>query len=312
MNTFQNQSLGIKRLPFTKMLKSEVADYVEKTIDIYDTHDPGSEIITPMFDLLKAKEPEIELLRLSYGIDTDRLRANKFKAEMMLHISALKLKVRMLSKSNQASNLYVVENAINNHLRYLDKCRNDKQLNQKIAGFLDLVKGDQKLIAAIAEFDLQENADAITAAYNKVNGAWKYRVQMLSQRPNVSTTSIIKGMAVAVGNLFKGIEVGHLVNTVSSVDPDTEPGEQTDLTPLISELNQLSEMYYRSITIREANNKRKALLEDEESADDGDTPAGEPAKAPLAGADVNPCLLLPPSDAEGIAGLSPDGIAPAE
>ena len=34
--TNENLSLGIKRLPYSQMLKSEVADYVEKTIAIVE------------------------------------------------------------------------------------------------------------------------------------------------------------------------------------------------------------------------------------------------------------------------------------
>src|SRR5690554_777560 len=94
-----NLSLRIKRLPYSRMLKSEMADYVEKTINIVDSHDHESDLITPMFALLNAKRRDIELLRLSYGIDTERLRLSKLKSKMMLTISAFKLKARIVSKS---------------------------------------------------------------------------------------------------------------------------------------------------------------------------------------------------------------------
>ena len=255
-----NISLGIKRLPYSRMLKSEMADYVEKTIGIVQDHDLQSALIDPVFSILKKKEPEVRLLRLSYGIDTQRLRANKLKAELMLQISAFKLKVKLLNRSNLELDLHVVQNAINSHLKYLNKCRNDKELNQKVAGFLDLTDNDLTLSTAIEEYNLSSGVDAIAVAHLIVNDAWQTRVGLLSQRPIISTKSIVRGMSDTINDLFKGIEMAHLLSTLAEGE---EAGEQKDFVPLIDELNQLSEMYYRSISIRDANNKRKAELEKE-------------------------------------------------
>ena len=255
-----NISLGIKRLPYSRMMKSEMADYVEKTISIVQDHDLESTLIDPVFSLLKKKEPEVKLLRLSYGIDTQRLKANKLKAELMLQISAFKLKVKLLNRSNLELDLHVVQNAINSHLKYLNKCKNDKELNQKVAGFLDLNNNDLTLMTAIEEYNLTSGVDAIAAAHLTVNDAWETRVELLSKRPNISTKSIVKGMWATINDLFKGIETAHLLSTLAEGE---EAGLQKDFVPLIDELNQLSEMYYRSISIRDANNKRKAELEKE-------------------------------------------------
>ena len=209
--------------------------------------------MNPLFYLLMAKKHDIGLLRLSYGIATERLREYKLRAEMMLHISAFKLKVRMLTRSNLELDLHIIQNVINSHLRYLNKCKNDKALRQKIAGFQDLMKSNVELQLAITEFDLSTEAQNIVIAYMALTEASQKRVKMLSKRPAINTKDITKGMAQVIDNLFKAIEVSALVSTVD------ENGDEVDVVPLMDELNQLSEMYYRSITIRDANNKRKAL-----------------------------------------------------
>lgn len=262
-----NNSLRIRRLPFSRLLKSEMADFAEKTMDVFEKHESESEIVNPFFDLLRAKTPHINLLRLSYGIDTQRLKLNKLKGEMMLKISALKLKVRIISKSHMALDIHLIENAINSHLRYLNKVKNDKQLNQKVAGFLDLVRENGELSEFLNEHDLDSDVQEINMAYSSVKEASEKRVEMLSQRPTVATKEIVKGMAQAIDNLFKGIEVGHLLSTLA--DGDTE-GDQPNFVPLIDELNQLSNMYNRSISIRDANNKRKAQTGKENEGEDGD------------------------------------------
>ena len=258
--TNTNFSLGVKRLPYSRMLKSEMADYVEKTIAIVQDHDLQSVMIDPVFNLLLAKVPDVKLLRLSYGIDLERLKANKLKADMMLQISAFKLKVRLLNRSNLALDLHVVHNVINSHLMYLNKCRNDKELNQKISGFLDLNDTDLTLLTAIEEYNLTESVDAIRYAHAAVNHAWQTRVELLSQRADIPTRAITKGMTKALGSLFKAVETAHLLSTLAEGE---EAGVQIDYVPLIDELNQLTEMFNRSISIRDANNKRKAELEKE-------------------------------------------------
>ena len=267
-----NVSMKIKRLPYSRMLKSETADYVEKTIDIVNSHNIESELITPMVEQLDALDPDIKLLRLSYGIDTERLRVSKLKSELMLVISAFKIQVRLLSKSEPELDLHQIQNAINKHLRYLNKCKNDKQLHQKIAGFFDLLDANEELETALADFSLASKVDDIRSAFSQVVEATRKRVTLLSLRPIISTKEIVKGMKEAVDNLFKGIEVANMISTLSEGD---EPGDTIDFVPLIDELNQLAEMYARSIAIRDANNKRKNNKEEGE-LDEEDEPIDEP------------------------------------
>ena len=262
-----NQILSseIKRIPFSRMLKSEMADFVEKTIDIVESHDLESALITPVYQQLRGKEADIKLLRLSYGIDTERLRVTKMKSEMMLVISAFKLQVRLLSKSNPELEMHPIQNAINKHLRHLYKCKNDKQLSQKVAGFFDLLDDNEEMATALNDLNLSAELDTMKAVFGKVERASKKRVNLLSQRPLVSTQVIVKGMSKAIENLFKGIEVAHLIGTTTGGEP---ADDQIDYAPLMDELSQLSDMYKRSISIRVANNKRKAKEKDGEDVDE--------------------------------------------
>ena len=264
-----NFSLKIRRLPYSRLLKSEMADYVENTIAIVESHDVTSKLIKPLFEKLSVKTSDIKLLRLSYGVDTERLRVTKLKVKMMLVISAFKIQVRLLSKSKPELDMHVIQNAINKHLRYLDKCKNDKELSQKIAGFFDLVSTNAELQTKLDDFDLISKVDDMTSIYTQVEEALKNRVKVLSLRSIVATSVLVKGMSKAVDNLFKSIEVA---NMLTGLTETPEPGDQVELTPLIDELNQLSEMYALSISIRDANNKRKAL-KDKEGEEGGEGPS---------------------------------------
>ena len=272
MITITKGNQEIRRLPSSRMLKSEVAEYADRTISIVRAYGPESLLVNPVFNLLLAKEPEIEILRLSYGVDTERLRTNKLKAEMMLAISAFKLNVRRLNRSNLELDLHVIQNAINSHLRYLNRCRNDKELNQKVTGFLEVAKTNERFAEALDEFDLTVDYLDLQTAHEAFNEASRKRVKLLSERPNISTQAIVKSVIGAIDNLLKTIEVAHLINTVSETETDIEPDTLEDFSPLINELEQLSNMFYRSISIRDANNKRKANMDKTEDSDSTDEP----------------------------------------
>ena len=268
----ENTNLKIKRLPYSRMLKSEIADFVEKTINLIGSKYIESELIAPMYEVLSDKERDIRLLRLSYGVDTERLRVSKVKSELMLVISAFKLQVKLLSKSEPELEMHQIENAINQHLRYLNRCKNDKQLTQKVAGFFDLVDSNEELETALTNFKLADEVDNIRSVFSQMVEYTRRRVTLLAQRPNVPTKAIVKGMAQAMDNLFKGIEVANIVGDLSD-------GEAIDFVPLITELNQLAEMYARSIAIRDANNKRKNQKEDDTDGEgEGE---GEPIDEPI-------------------------------
>ena len=251
-----NANLGIVRVPRSRMLKNEVADYAENTIDIVKEYAPESVLITPVFNLLLSKQADIELLRLSYGIDIERLKVEKLKAQLNLRISALKLSVRILKRTDAGANLAMIENAIETYLVNLDKAPNDKVFNQRVAGFLDFTATNEEMDSLINEHGLNNDLMAIAEAHDVYNAGAAKRVKMLSKRSKEPTVDIVKGLFEVIDGLFKTIEVSHLI---APAPVTGEEGQETpDFAPLINELSQLSQMYNRSIAIRRANNLRKA------------------------------------------------------
>ena len=262
MNT---QVFKIKRVPYSRLLKSEMADYAEKTLAIVDKHEPDSALFNPLFEQLSDKTSDIHLLRLAYGVDAERLKANKLKEQLNLTISAFNLKVRLIGKSTPKLEIHILENAINNHLRYFKKCRNNYEYNQRVSGFFDLYQNDLEMQEAIADFKLSTEFDNMSVAYSELSQAWETRVELLSERPNFETKVVVNEMVQILTNLFNGIEVASLVTPLS--EDGTVPEDQIDYASLINELNQLTGMVRTSISIRDANNKRKAKGED--NGDDG-------------------------------------------
>ena len=260
-----SNSLKIRRLPYSRLLKAETADYSERVISIIEEHKPTSPFINQLFGLLLKKRGDINLLRLNYGVDTERLKVKKQKEKMLLIISMFKLKAKMLDDAIEESHLQVLTNAIKTHLCYLHKCKNDKVLNQKIAGFFDMVAKSEPLAAVIDKHGLIDEFDQVYNAHKKFNSIVKRRIELLSKRPKVSSRAISKDLLSRIDHLFQGIELAYIVSLESDADAATDSHEELAL--LIKTLNQLSEMYYKSAKLREQNNRRDAAKEDNKNSD---------------------------------------------
>ena len=260
-----SNSLKIRRLPYSRLLKAETADYSERVISIIEEHKPKSPFINQLFGLLLKKRGDINLLRLNYGVDTERLKVKKQKEKMLLIISMFKLKAKMLDDAIEESHLQVLTNAIKTHLCYLHKCKNDKVLNQKIAGFFDMVAKSEPLAAVIDKHGLIDEFDQVYNAHKKFNSIVKRRIELLSKRPKVSSRAISKDLLSRIDHLFQGIELAYIVSLESDADAATDSHEELAL--LIKTLNQLSEMYYKSAKLREQNNRRDAAKEDNKNSD---------------------------------------------
>ena len=266
MTKENSNSLKIKRLPYSRLLKAEVADYSERVIAIIEDYKPKSIFINQLLGLLLKKRGDINLLRLNYGVDTERLKAKNQKEDMLLKISMFKLKARMLDRVILESELHILNNAIKTFLCNLHKCKNDKVLNQKVSGFFDMVANNEKLAYTIEKYKLKAEIDQVFASHKIYNSIVERRVKLLSERPKVSSRAISKDLLNRIDHLFQGVELAYMVSLELGIDEDVDSHE--DLASLLNTLNQLSMMYYKSAKLREQNNQRKTSME---HGDDSDT-----------------------------------------
>lgn len=251
-----NTHVEIRRPAFSKFMKAEVAEFASKTIGIVENYEPETLLLTPVFNPLVALKPEIQLLSLRYGIDSERAKVDTLKSKLMLTISNLKLQARLISKTDSDEGLYVIKNHINTYLRRLNATKNDKVMTQQVEGFLKTVNEDEAFAEALDEHDLSMHVFAIREALEELRGAMSKRVTLLAKRPKIATKDITAKVANAVHNLLKGIEVAQIMNT------------ELDYEGLIDEMNELVNGFRLSVRLRIANNRRKAEQEKESMPDE--------------------------------------------
>ena len=256
MSILKNK-LEIKRVPYSKLTKWEASQFSKKVIGIVEKHDPELMEIKQLHDNLVAQMPQIEVLDVRYGVDPVRLDLKSLKENLMLKSSAIKLQVRMLGKTNDKRDLHVIQSSLDSYLLYLSESKNDEEVEQKIKGFIQHVKTDEELKAAMIEYNLMPFVEELELALTDVTSLSVKRVSLLSQRPKASTHEVTSLIVDALDNLFKDIEVAPLRNP------------ELDYAPLINELNVLCKQLRTKISIREANNRRKANGEIIDDTEDG-------------------------------------------
>ena len=253
MNT---QKMVIQRIPYGRMLKSEVAELGNKTVAIAQSHNAELLLIEPLVDELEALMPEINTMSFRYGVDPEILKVKTLKSKLMLTISSLKLEVKLLEKSGIDEDLHLINSFINGNLLNLHAAKNEKVLSQRINGFLHAIEAEEALAQAVEAKSLMKNVDSIKIAFRDYKIALAKRVRLLAVRPKFDTSLIVSKILEALENLYKTIDVFHMTN------PDF------DYTGLIDELNQQARMYSRSISIRLANNRRKLEAKKNEAETD--------------------------------------------
>lgn len=261
----ETQNLEISRIPFSNMLKSEASELAKKTIGIVQNHNPELLLLENILGKLEDLMPDVEKMSYNYGIDPKRQKIETKKSLLMLTISGLKLEAKKLEKKGMDDDLILIKSFIDANLRSLYKTKNDKELTQKVNGFLHIIESDETLATAMETKSLMKPLDEIKLAFRDLKLTMAQRVSLLAERPKYNTPLIVSNIADALENLFKTIEVFQMSNP------------ELDYTALIEELNQQARMYRRSINIRLANNKRRLEAKKEGETDiDADTDSDAP------------------------------------
>lgn len=253
----KNSKLVILRVSNSRLLKLEVPELAENVIGIVSNHDPELLQIEAVFDLLVNKQSEISKLKAPYGVDPIRWEQQLLHEKLRLDVGAIKLHLKMLRKTNDKKDLHLVETVINRYFTYLYKNKNDKEVNQRVEGFLDDVKTDEEVSTAFNELGFTTHVDTLTASLSKVRRVSSKRVSKLAQRPGEATSELTKSVLDSIEDLFKEIEVAQLRNP------------EADYVPLVNELNVLMYKYKESINLRQKFNERKAAEKKGNEADNG-------------------------------------------
>ena len=251
-----NKNLVINRVPLSRMLKLEVPELAEEVIKIVDKYNAEEMQINDVFLLLLGKRDEIDQLKSPYGNNHKRFFLETARQEMILHASTIKHKLRLASKSKDPKFLRVLKEAVRHHLFYLNRNRNAKVMNQKVASFLNEVETNTDLLEVISDLNLLEDVMVLDNSLKEVRDISGEVVEIDSSRTRKSTNQLKRSVYSAINFVLTEIEQAQLKHT------------EIDYTALIHELNVLTYKYKLQITLRDHSNKRKAAMKNGGAAED--------------------------------------------
>ncbi len=275
-------ALEVKQFPFSKMLKMEVPALAKLVIVIVEKHDPEVLQINEIYELLLKERPLIAKLSALYGVHPITVELKPLWEELLLYVSALKVQVKLASKSNtvetlQAANLLTL--SVNTYFSKLRSSKNVQIILEKIESFQNEIKFNAELGEAADTLGLGRLIVGMEGTLVSVKRLQLERTALISQRPKEKTLVSVKSLVGALKTLFKQVEVAQFKHT------------ELDYAPLFHELNDTIDKYRNLINIREGFNFRKAeekkKLESGETIDDskvstdteGDASTNNPATA---------------------------------
>ncbi len=259
--------MEINKIPFSKLLRLELPELADEVIGIVRDHEPEVLLIEEIFNLLRAKGPEIKTLRKGYGVHPITMQLKPMREKLMLHVSAIKFQLRVVSKLRTDSNdeaLTVMKAAVDLHLRNLRTSKNETILNRKVTQYFDALISDVDLMNAVSKLGFNELNDNLSEALSEIKLLLAERQKLISIQKRGNARFTAKQVVGAITDLFKQIEVAQLKNP------------ELDYAPLFAQLNVMVAKYRTQIAIREANTKRATAKKKGSEADGTDVvPEGE-------------------------------------
>lgn len=249
--------MGIKIIPFYRLLKLELPELTQLVIEAVEQHLPETLMIKEMHDKLVAQKPQIECLKVGYGPHpiTEELTPLRKKRFMYAANIVHKMSVVVVEDENVKSKaVREAKIVINLYLLNLSKSKNEQIINQKLTQFFREVETNVSFSAAVRTFDLMTDIENLELTHSDVRQLLNTRRNLIKQRPKAETSRNMKSIRKAITDLFMQIEVAK----VKHIDLDYQP--------LINDLNGIIDNYRELVNMRATINKRKAGDVEQDSA----------------------------------------------
>ena len=140
-------------LRLSKLWKLERVEYVNQVIKIVDEHDPEALKISDMYNLLVARQPEIDQLNVRYRAHPMTVSIQHLRSLRGLHISNIlgRLKLVRKEKGDLDGDVRLVRTEIDRHFGNFRSSKNEAIKIQKVDKFNTAVEASQELEEALSE-----------------------------------------------------------------------------------------------------------------------------------------------------------------
>lgn len=254
-------------LRLSKLWKLERVEYVNQVIKIVDEHDPEALKISDMYNLLVARQPEIDQLNVRYRAHPMTVSIQHLRSLRGLHISNIlgRLKLVRKEKGDLDGDVRLVRTEIDRHFGNFRSSKNEAIKIQKVDKFNTAVEASQELEEALSELGFTSLMNDLRSVHSRIKSNSELRNKSIAARPQTKTNDLQKVVDDSIVNLFTDIRLAMLRNP------------EINYNPLIADLNKVTLIFDNYINIRMGQSERKAeeKAENENGELDNTTPVVE-------------------------------------
>ena len=254
-------------LRLSKLWKLERVEYANQVIKIVDEHDPEALKISDMYNLLVARQPEIDQLNVRYRAHPMTVSIQHLRSLRGLHISNIlgRLKLVRKEKGDLDGDVRLVRTEIDRHFGNFRSSKNEAIKIQKVDKFNTAVEASQELEEALSELGFTSLMNDLRSVHSRIKSNSELRNKSIAARPQTKTNDLQKVVDDSIVNLFTDIRLAMLRNP------------EINYNPLIADLNKVTLNFDNYINIRIGQSERKAeeKAENENGELDNTTPVVE-------------------------------------
>ena len=254
-------------LRLSKLWKLERVEYANQVIKIVDEHDPEALKISDMYNLLVARQPEIDQLNVRYRAHPMTVSIQHLRSLRGLHISNIlgRLKLVRKEKGDLDGDVRLVRTEIDRHFGNFRSSKNEAIKIQKVDKFNTAVEASQELEEALSELGFTSLMNDLRSVHSRIKSNSELRNKSIAARPQTKTNDLQKVVDDSIVNLFTDIRLAMLRNP------------EINYNPLIADLNKVTLNFDNYINIRIGQSERRAeeKAENENGELDNTTPVVE-------------------------------------
>ena len=239
----------IVSLSFSKLLKLEVREVALEVLRIIETHDPEMLQIKPMYDVFLAQKPKMTALSVPFKGHPATIILKRLRRERNVHVNSIKFELKKaiaLDPTGDDKTVVLLQNEINRFLEDFYSSENDSIRNSKLNIFIDEIDNNEPLAEAMQSLGFITLLNNLKLNLTDIVAQINIRTKSKSKRPKIKTDVLRKQVVKAVTNMFDEVYLAQIKNP------------ELDYAPLFNELNEKLREIDWLVSIRLANNAKKA------------------------------------------------------
>ena len=239
---------NIKSFPLSRLRKLELPDLAESIINVMDDYDPELLKIKEAFDLLAEMQPQINLLKLSYGPHRLTKELDVLRKKRATYISLIVYQSKALSgdeMDEDSEAICLVSEIVNIHLKNV-RTQGNRIIHQNLLEFFRKTEESAELEAAFESLGFTNYLDELQSVHSTIEELWSARKISINLRPDVYLPPVARAVREALRNFFFQINLAQKRNV------------ELDYSQLVVDMNAELNVFRGVIGMREAINKKKA------------------------------------------------------